>query len=207
AFRDPTIQVQDIEENSLPWICLGLKVLALQFASTEREVFPRVIYERIGELVQLEELYLSRYLPPQSNDTVAPRPALFTAANSAATTTTAAAVAVPTLAQVPASIDAMFSSTVSTGPHSTTHTTASMPSSTTVDGTSANNDYSTNNTIEGGGDVATNDSENEERGDENLEQVVKMCLGLQKLRTLDLTNLHQYIYRNQLNNLKKVSLD
>ncbi|KAF9212018.1 hypothetical protein BGZ59_007334 [Podila verticillata] len=72
---DPVLRVKDllspapqeeneewhlIEEVILPWACVDLKELHIRFQETEREPFPRQVYEQISKLRNLEKLYVQR---------------------------------------------------------------------------------------------------------------------------------------------------
>lgn len=67
---DPVLNVKDLlfpapheedgEWHLIPWACVDLKELHIRYQETEREPFPRQVYERISKLRHLEKLYVQR---------------------------------------------------------------------------------------------------------------------------------------------------
>ncbi|KAF9162954.1 hypothetical protein BGX21_001677 [Mortierella sp. AD011] len=201
---DPVIRVTDLKANP-GWVCRGLKVLALQYAETDEELFPEVIYDQISELDQLEVLFIKRFALPTPVATPVLRPAL------------APTVAVTT---VPAATEAAPDTTIGSSTTEGTTSPASLPSgelaqpiSEAVIATPSDDSEAplASDSVQLQNSDGSNDNGDEKdrlelieysAKEKNLAEGLARFHSLQKLCVLNLTNLYQYFDEGQRGELK-----
>ncbi|KAF9351960.1 hypothetical protein BGX26_010122 [Mortierella sp. AD094] len=207
---DPVLRVTDLEADP-GWVCHGLKVLALQYAETEEELFPKVIYDQISELKQLEFLFIKRLALPAP--AVAPVPTL-------APTLAIAPAPIPAIAPVPAATEVVSDAAAGSSTTESTTSPASLPSGEPAQSTgeaamATPSDaavHIASDSVQLQNSDSSNDSSNKkdepELSEEDAAKEKSLAEGLarfhslQKLRMLDLTNLYQYFYESQRGELK-----
>ncbi|KAF9994745.1 hypothetical protein BGZ80_009857 [Entomortierella chlamydospora] len=201
---DPVIRVTDLKANP-GWACHGLRVLALQYAETDEELFPKVIYDQISELEQLEVLFIKRFALPTPVATPVLRPT--PAPTLAVTTVPAATEVVPDIA-VGSSTTESTTSPASPPSGELARTTSEAAIATPSDDSEA--PLASDSAQLQNSDRNNDNSSKEDKlelskytaKEKNLAEGLARFHSLQKLRVLDLTNLYQYFHEGQRGELK-----
>lgn len=177
---DPVLRVKDMLSSALrangreegyqsgemwivPWACTGLMELHLRYQETEREPFPRQVYDQISKLRQLEKLCVQRQV-----------------------------IVLPTLSEITPT------TTASTGNSAEGHDHGE-------EGTKGEGveDISTAQDPAKSKKEPTEEEKQIADRESNVEAALNSLKVLRRLRVLDLTELHPFVYTTQLHEMKK----
>ncbi|KAI1321051.1 hypothetical protein EDD11_008632 [Mortierella claussenii] len=196
--EDPVFCVADMESDPGEWTCKELKVLSLKYKETdEGETFPKIIYEQISRLTKLEHLFLERKILPALPATVATQ-------SAAADATITADIPAPATSETSASPNTTTASWLSTAPVTEPLSEAAGSKMAIADtDINANNSGAKNKSEEErrrsnrSGDGTLEMDEQESTRDGKLEEALTSFVTLQRLRSLNMANLHGPFYKTQ----------